>query len=189
MSTQQDSSEVATVEVLPNKVETRGRPTKYRDYMPAKVFKYVDECVDTYEQLVKSESEKGTTYENVPVVNIPTREELCTVLGIFDNETLTRWGKSYKDFNAALTYLDREQKRMLLKGGLERRYEPTIAKLILSHNHKMSDKHIVEHEFTMKDMIASQEQAESVSWDDSSAHLAGLAELEQGKDEWDGEDG
>lgn len=61
-------------------------------------------------------------------------------------------------------------------------YNPLIGKLILSANHGMSEKSIVEHEVSMKELVSTQEDAQTVLWGDTEAHLKQLAEADSEED-------
>lgn len=118
-----------------------GRPTLYQGdkIMIAKVQQYLAKCVDEDYQLVKSDGDKATSYDNMVKVNIPTLEGFCLMLGIND-DTLVEWRKIHKKFSAAVRKIELTQKQRLFNEGLAGRYNPMIAKLGLSANHGMKER-------------------------------------------------
>tara|TARA_R110000868_G_scaffold267507_1_gene526807 strand:+ start:15 stop:434 length:420 start_codon:yes stop_codon:yes gene_type:complete len=70
---------------------------------------------------------------------IPTIERLAKVLG-HTVKGLRDWGNKYEDFGASLDAIKETQKIVLFNGSLGGEYNATIAKLILSANHGMSEK-------------------------------------------------
>ena len=112
-----------------------GRPTKYEgDKTVARVKEYLASCVDETYQLVKTEGEKTTTWENKIKVRLPTIGGLASFLGVADS-TIQEWEKKHKEFSVSLREVIKEQARRLLDSGLSGDYNSTIAKLILSANH------------------------------------------------------
>ena len=100
-----------------------GRPSEYKP-------EYVEK-VDEYIQLSLKQN-KTTT-------------ELPTLVGLaiyFDKvvNTLKNWGKEHPEFLTALRKLQAYQKRELINRGLLGTYNSTIAKLILSSNHMMTER-------------------------------------------------
>ena len=156
-------------------VVVMGRPTDYRDTMPDQVNVYLAQCNDRYEQYLKAKTERGDTYGHRLKVDLPTRTGVALYLGTVET-TLTVWAKQYPIFNAALKSVDHEQRERLLNNGLSKAYDPTICKLLLAANHGISDKTVIEHQFTIKDMVEQREEVETVAWDKADLHLQGLAE-------------
>ena len=100
-----------------------GRPSEYKP-------EYVEK-VDDYIRLSLKQN-KATT-------------ELPTLAGLaiyFDKavNTLKNWGKEHPEFLTALRILQAYQKRELINRGLLGTYNSTIAKLILSSNHMMTER-------------------------------------------------
>lgn len=62
---------------------------------------------------------------------LPTKERLALTLNVSRN-TMHEWAKQNADFQDILDTLDKMQADMLLQNGLTNRYNPTIAKLLLS---------------------------------------------------------
>lgn len=120
----------------------RGTPTKYKAEYIDKVDEYLAECVDEDKQVVKQSSEKYAMYDNKLKVNLPTVEGFALWLGI-PKSTLYDWKTNHKDFSDSLEKIVEEQRKRLLNMGLSGDYNSTIAKLILSSNHGMSDRGIV----------------------------------------------
>ena len=117
----------------------RGRPSKYKPEYNQVVIDYVDSCVDNITEFHKTRGENSNSYERVVDANIPIIAELCNILFV-NKSTLYEWKEKHKDFSDSLDYLVRKQEAMLLKGGIEHKYNPTIAKLILSSNHGYKEK-------------------------------------------------
>lgn len=126
--------------------EPFGRPTKYREEMCFKVHDYLEENKDvTFQVLVMENEEKGyQKYENRTKVYLPTIEGFARYLGI-NKDTLYEWKDKYPLFSDSLDLILEEQQRRLINQGLDGTYNSTIAKLILSSNHGMSDRVANEH--------------------------------------------
>lgn len=116
-----------------------GRPTKYNDQVVPKTLKYIEQCEDHFYDYVRSESDKGSTQEQKVWANIPTVEGLALEIGVHV-DTLYEWAKHHPRFSEALRALVSKQKKMLIRGGLSGYYNPTIAKLVLSANHGMTER-------------------------------------------------
>jgi hypothetical protein len=116
-----------------------GRPTKYDVAMIDKADEYLDTCKDKEEMVVKSQSNSGTSYERVIRVNLPSHEGFADYLDVATS-SLYLWAEKYSDFSEALERIKRKQLLALAKGGLSGDYNSTIAKLILSSNHGMTER-------------------------------------------------
>ena len=104
-----------------------GRPTKYADDQTCKqVDQYLKENQDSYN-------------EGKLEVKLPTLEGFAAHIGVH-KDTLYEWVKKYPEFSDSLSLVLAEQKTRLINMGLSGDYNPTMAKLILSANHGMSDK-------------------------------------------------
>jgi len=135
-----------------------GRPSEYKP-------EYVEK-VDEYIQLSLKQN-KTTT-------------ELPTLVGLaiyFDKvvNTLKNWGKEHPEFLTALRKLQAYQKRELINRGLLGTYNSTIAKLILSSNHGMTERidqtsgdEPMREPLTVEEMIkrlkAAQEAGDGIDW-------------------------
>jgi len=135
-----------------------GRPSEYKP-------EYVEK-VDEYIQLSLKQN-KTTT-------------ELPTLVGLaiyFDKvvNTLKNWGKEHPEFLTALRKLQAYQKRELINRGLLGTYNSTIAKLILSSNHGMTERidqtsgdEPMREPLTVEEMIkrlkAIQESGDGIDW-------------------------
>jgi hypothetical protein len=104
-----------------------GRPTKYKPEFCEMVDDYLEKCVDTTDENGKLK------------VNLPTVEDFADFLKVGER-TLHDWKDQYPEFSQSLSKLVNAQKKKLLSNGLAGTYNPTIAKLVLSANHGMSEK-------------------------------------------------
>lgn len=103
-----------------------GRPTKYRPEFVDEVDRYLEESID---EVVDGKLK----------VSIPTIEGFAMRLDI-GKRALYDYEKDYPEFSHALDKIRMEQKKRLLNMGLSGDYNSTIAKLILSANHGMTDR-------------------------------------------------
>lgn len=116
-----------------------GRPTKYEDRFVASVDEYLEANKDQTFEFHKTRGEKSDGFERRIKVKLPTIEGFALFLGV-DKSSLYEWKDKHEDFSYALEKIITEQKKRLLEKGLSGDYNPTIAKLILSSNHGMSEK-------------------------------------------------
>ena len=136
-----------------------GAPTKYRPIFIEKVDEYLEQSVDTYEDVVAQHGiNNDKSFEKIEPklkVELPTMEGFVSFLNKYikteefqkDNpnygplgvRSLLDWRK-HKEFSLSLDRIVEAQKKVLLNKGLSGEYNPTIAKLILSANHGMSEK-------------------------------------------------
>lgn len=117
--------------ITPNKKHPGGRPTIYGEDIITKTKAYIDSCEDEQYQLIKTDGDKSTTWENKVRVNLPSIEGLALELGI-NRETIYAWEKEKLEFSNILGKLREKQAKMLIKNGLSGDYNPTIAKLLLA---------------------------------------------------------
>lgn len=104
-----------------------GRPSKYKPELCQEVDKYILSCKDTIDENGKLE------------VNLPTIEDFADFIGVGER-TVHDWKEKFPEFSQSLRKLVNSQKKKLLSNGLAGTYNPTIAKLVLSANHGMSEK-------------------------------------------------
>lgn len=116
-----------------------GRPAEYKEEYIAKVDEYLEEHQDEEVQVVKQSSEKYEMFDNKLKVRLPTIEGFARYIDV-NKTTLYEWESKHEEFSNALDKIRIEQKERLLNSGLSGDYNSTIAKLILSSNHGMSDK-------------------------------------------------
>ena len=100
-----------------------GRPSEYRPEYVKKVDEYI----------------KRSLKQGKSSTELPTLAGLSIYLDKVVN-TLKNWGKKYPEFLTALRKLQAYQKRELINRGLLGTYNPTIAKLILTSNHGMTER-------------------------------------------------
>jgi len=118
---------------MANKV---GRPSEYKEEYINEVDDYLKETTD--EWIVKGK-QGNTTVKQGLTVDLPTIEGFALRLDV-NKVSLYRWEKEHEEFSNALDKIRTEQQKRLLNMGLSGDYNPTIAKLILSSNHGMSEK-------------------------------------------------
>lgn len=99
-----------------------GRPTKYLPEFIVKVSEYL-----LLEQ------------DNTDEVRLPTIEGFALHIQV-DKSSLYEWAGKHEEFSYALGKILVEQQKRLVNKGLAGKYNPTIAKLILSANHGMREK-------------------------------------------------
>lgn len=121
------------------------RPTKYKKEYCKKVEDYLKTCEDVYEKvLVKDDNSYENGIETVNTrtifnVNLPTIEGFALFLKV-PVRCLYDWREKHEAFSQSLARIVAEQKNKLISTGLSGRYNPIIAKLILSSNHDMREK-------------------------------------------------
>src|SRR5690554_3564551 len=106
-----------------------------------KVKEYLASCIDEETERVKSYNPEtgATTYELGITAKIPTIEGFS----LFSEVPLTSLYElryEHESVSQALDLITQAQKEKVLAKGLENKYNATIAKLILSSNHGMSDR-------------------------------------------------
>jgi len=118
-----------------------GRPTEYKEEYIDKVDEYLKLNVDEEVQVVKqANTEKGyEMYDNKLKVRLPTIEGFAKFIGV-NKTSLYEWEKVNQEFSNALGKIRTEQQQRLINMGLSGDYNSTIAKLILSSNHGMSER-------------------------------------------------
>lgn len=112
-----------------------GRPTKYSQEILKKVEDFL--LLHQDEEVEKEKKEGWVTYSTK--VKLPTIEGFARYIGV-NKSTLYEWESNYPEFSNALEEIRVEQKERLINMGLAGEYNSTIAKLILSSNHGMSDR-------------------------------------------------
>ena len=111
-------------------METRGRPTKYNDDMPAKVYAYIAKC---------KANPMGETREGLSIPLLPVLAELSSILKV-NKDTIVEWRKRYDLFSDACSELVAMQETILIQCGAAGSLNSTIAARLLGANHGMSDK-------------------------------------------------
>ena len=105
---------------------------------------YLAQCEDEYEQVQKSYTQHGESFELKLTVSLPTIEGFALFLGV-SKTVLYTWKQKYPEFLNALEFIKAEQKIRLINMGLSGAYNSTMAKLMLSSNHGMREKFEVEN--------------------------------------------
>jgi hypothetical protein len=103
-----------------------GRPTKRTPKLYKLAEAYLASCVDE-ERILEGKSH----YTVINDVKIPSIEGLALALGVH-RDTLYEWEKEDARISDILTRLRAEQAERLLNNGLAGKYNPIIAKLMLS---------------------------------------------------------
>lgn len=93
-----------------------GRPAKLTDEIVERAWQYISDSVQAFEE------------GNGQLI---TKERLALKIGI-TRETLYKWAESNDDFSDILATLDTIQADTLIQNGLTNKYNPTIAKMMLS---------------------------------------------------------
>lgn len=128
---------------MKKKTNQGGRPEKYDPVFIDEVTVYLEEHKDEEIQLVKQAGENKSggyeMFENKLKVKLPTIEGFARHIGV-NKTTLYEWAAKYEAFSNALDVIRTEQQERLINSGLAGDYNSTIAKLILSSNHGMSEK-------------------------------------------------
>lgn len=124
-----------------NYTKKTGRPTKYRKEMIELVDEYLEYSKDEWENIEKENKESGKRLR----VKLPSFEGFAIYLDTLTSN-LVNWGKKHKKFLVALEKIPQEQKKRLIEMGLSGDYNSTIAKLVLSANHDMTEKRAIDFE-------------------------------------------
>lgn len=119
-----------------------GRPNEYKE-------EYV-EAVEDY----LAENQDGVKAGKIEV-KLPTIEGFALFIGVNKN-TMYDWEKQQPAFSNALQKIRTEQQKRLLNQGLAGNYNSTIAKLVLSSNHGMSEKQSIDHTHTVSEEVKEQ---------------------------------
>ena len=122
-----------------NLIMTAGRPSKYKEEFIDKVDEYLDSCVDKVTTFHKTRSDNSNTYDRILKVTLPSHEGFAIYIGV-NASTLYEWASKHEKFSKALENIMTAQKKVLLEKGTSGEYNSTIAKLVLSSNHGMSEK-------------------------------------------------
>lgn len=109
-----------------------GQPTKYDEKSVLKLTrKYIDECEDSYERVLKSKGKRSVMYEHKFRVKLPMIEGLALVLHVH-KDTVHEWRKKHAEFSDLIDELLSKQAIMLANKSLSGDYNPTIAKVLLT---------------------------------------------------------
>ena len=95
-----------------------------------KTKEYIAQCKDENYQLIKTEGNKTTTYENKIKVKLPTLAGLANYLGV-GLSTLSNLEKKYPEFAELADNIRTLQEEVLINRGLSGDYNATIDKLLL----------------------------------------------------------
>lgn len=120
-----------------------GRPTKYHKGLIDKVDEYLLQCKDEEYEFHKTRGDRSDSYEEKIKVHLPTIEGLSQFIGV-NPDTIYEWDKKHSKFSESLARLLAEQKRRVIEMSLNGKYNSAIAKLILSANHGMHEKSVVD---------------------------------------------
>jgi len=172
-----------------NKMAKVGRPSKIKKEHIIYLNEYLKTCKEEYEQLIKSESNKWTSYENKLKVELPTYAWYLYFLSekdiylMVEKSTLDDWknkwlkileekeeenyddlDKIFIEFYYSLNKLLKLQERMLLNWWVSNQYWQVITKLMLSSNHWYAEKMEVENKHSWKiDFDVSEEQKRKIA--------------------------
>lgn len=128
-----------------------GRPTEYNEETLAKAQAYLDSCIQSEEYTQDQDDSDDEYLEDQPnggalkrrysaptVVKLPTKGGLAFHLGV-SRDTLYEWAKVHTEFSYIMEQLGSVQESYLINYGLSGRYNPTIAKVLLT-KHGYTDK-------------------------------------------------
>jgi len=127
-----------------------GRPPKYKGQETIDLAKKFleEECYIEEEKVLKSESHGATSESKGHALyftpNLPTKTRLAEYLKIH-RDTLDEWVKTYSAFSDIVKELRRKYEDMLIEGGVTRKFDPSITKLLLHHKFGYADKKEVEY--------------------------------------------
>lgn len=105
-----------------------GRPIEYKTEYISLVDDYISDCEDVFDK-----------EKNEYMVKLPTVEGFALFVG-HNKTTIYEWCKEYPDFSNAIDKIKENQLNKLINKGLSGKYNPTIAKLLLSGNHNIREK-------------------------------------------------
>ena len=114
------------------------RFTEYHPKVIKKIDTYLKNCKDEEYEFQKGVG-KMELYEEKVRVKLPTKEGFAKYLKV-SRKTLYNWADENPEFADALDKIMDEQKERLINMGLANKYNSTIAKLMLSHNHGFKDR-------------------------------------------------
>lgn len=160
-----------------------GVPSTYRpEFATVKLAEYLEIATDQNVERVKERKEGGKdgeiiTYVNDRQVCFPTVEGFGIFLKV-SQDTIYEWCKVHSEFAEAIKEIGRKQKQEILYKSASGQYNPLIGKLILSANHGMHERTEQTQVIQIVDLVKAQEEAESVDWEDTTAHLQAIAESE-----------
>ena len=110
-----------------------GRPTDYDATIVPLTLEYIDKCQDEI-YIFQKASGKTDGFEEKIRTHLPSVAGLALHLDI-SRDTVYEWEKKHREFADTLTRIRAMQEQALLDGGLSGRYNPMIARLVLSTNH------------------------------------------------------
>ena len=139
-----------------------GRPTQYKEEYVLKADEYLAVCVDEEKEFHKTRWEKSDSYERYTKVKLPTVEWFAKFLGVATS-TVNLRATQYVKFSEALDKIKAEQRERLLDKSLDWTYNPSIAKLILSHNHWIREQTEVNKTVTHKVEDLTDKQIEALA--------------------------
>jgi len=120
-----------------------GRPNEFKEEYIEKVDEYLkanqDEKINVVKQKSNGQGKGYEIYDTKLKVSLPTVEGFALYLNV-SKRSLYTWSEENPKFLHALDKIRTEQKKRLLDNGLSGDYNSTIAKLVLSSNHGMSEK-------------------------------------------------
>jgi len=106
-----------------------GRPLEFNKETLEKANEYVDSCLDSWYQQVKTEGKDSTTWDNKIEVRMPTIEGLAFHLTV-SRQTVYDWER-FSEFAEITERIRQIQADRLIQKGLAGDYNPTIAKVLL----------------------------------------------------------
>lgn len=138
-----------------------GRPTKYGPHIIKLVEKYLADCQDEEGEFHKTRGEKSDSYERTLTVRLPKIEDLVLILDV-SVDTINQWEKEKPEFSETLTKIRKEQHKRLVENALSGKYNPVIAKLMLSSNHGYKEKSETENKVNIQDFTFTDEEKQKL---------------------------
>jgi len=115
------------------------KTTTFKKKFIKKVDEYLKHTKDKFKKKSLGKKNGLETFDFNFVVQLPSKEDFANYIGV-SRKTLYNWADENPAFADALDKIEVEQKKRLINSGLSGTYNSTIAKLILSSNHGMSDR-------------------------------------------------
>jgi hypothetical protein len=115
-----------------------GRPTKYRDEYCQEILDYFNEPRWVIRKTFKYYKGERFDYEKEEPCDIPTFNKFARKIDV-NQDTIYEWAKVHPKFSESLKICKGIQADILSDHAAKGYYNPAIAKLLLSHNHGITE--------------------------------------------------